>query len=140
MMSIIFVSQSRSSGVMCDLESLNAANCYNRFKELLKRSWMQISMSNFKSEAKKIMDIIGQEDSLFIKPSRFGKIGGAHIIGLNDVDHYVDKYSIAEDEIMIVSSPIRITKEYRVIMKDDKAVTACQYKSRGSKGGMAIER
>ena len=117
-------------GVICNLDDLDTCRAYSRMESLLKRKWTSIKMGEFRKDPKPWMDLLNST-KIFIKVSRFGKFGGAHTIGLEDIEFYAKKYKINDDEIMILASPANFKKEYRVIVKDNMGLTACQYKSNG---------
>ena len=111
-------------GVFCNLDELDACNFYSRLPySSLGRNFACVKMKDVYQTM--------PSDNFFIKASKFGKRAGSHVISLNKIPYYTDKYKVDEDEMMLLAAPVNFTSEYRVIVKEDKPLVACQYKSHG---------
>lgn len=121
-------------GVFCNLDELDACSVYSKLPyNSLGRHFACVKM-------KEVRHTLGEfglfrfsqvVDKFFIKASKFGKRAGSHVISLNEISYYTDKYKVDENEMMLVATPVNFTSEYRVIVKEDKPLVACQYKSHG---------
>lgn len=127
-------------GMMCDLDRLNAMQVYQGFEGLLGRNWLTVSGGRVMDEPELWFSRVNAKDKVFIKPARFGKIGGAHVIGLEDVNYYFKRYNILTSETVLIATPISLHSEYRVIVKDGLGITACQYKCEGQMDIRVLDR
>ena len=123
-------------GVFCNLDELDAYNFYSRLPySSLGRHFECVKMKDVKSKLNELRKTFNwwaiEGDNFFIKASKFGKRAGSHVINHDTISYYTDKYKVDEDEMMLVAAPVNFTSEYRVIVKEDKPLVACQYKSHG---------
>ena len=119
-------------GVFCNLDELDACSFYSKLPyDSLGRHFACVKMKEVRHTIGEFREngILG--DDFFIKASKFGKRAGSHVISLNEIPYYTDKYKVDEDEMMLLAAPVNFTSEYRVIVKEDKPLVACQYKSHG---------
>jgi hypothetical protein len=137
-------------GVFCNLDELDAYNFYSRLPysslgrhfECGKMKDVKSKLNELRMEGVSLCQALGlaltteplwkiPSDNFFIKASKFGKRAGSHVISHDTISYYTDKYKVDEDEMMLVAAPVNFTSEYRVIVKEDKPLVACQYKSHG---------
>ena len=117
-------------GVFCNLDELDACSFYSKLPyDSLGRHFACVKMKEVAALTVLVNGILS--DKFFIKASKFGKRAGSHVISLNEISYYTDKYKVDENEMMLVATPVNFTSEYRVIVKEDKPLVACQYKSHG---------
>lgn len=120
-------------GVFCNLDELDALSFYSRLPySSLNRNFASVKMKDVKSKFNEWRaEGLLSSDNFFIKASKFGKRAGSHVITHDQISFYTDKYKVDEDESMLIATPVNLTSEYRVIVKEDEPLVACQYKSHG---------
>jgi len=72
----------------------------------------------------------GVGDELFVRPSTGGKCFSGTLLNFDDYQNYIEILKdggIGPAELVVVSSPKRILKEWRFVIVDGKVVTGSQY-------------
>lgn len=102
------------------------------------QDYMFISLAEFKRNHKKLFNRYGlpnkvesSDRDIFIKPDNNEKTFHGEKISLSQYDKwlkYVDCYEPAPETMCLISTPVDIAREWRMVVGDKKVVTGSQYR------------
>lgn len=130
------------SGVYCDLPKFECTNYYSYAGEyLLNEGYIMIPFGELERKYSQIFEYFypsccsGPDGTeLFIRPSSGFKLFTGQLISFDEFERDFQRlnYSpVDSNKIVILSRPLSISKEWRVVIVDGKAVTSSVYKDRG---------
>lgn len=121
-------------GAIVNFNNYKCSTYYSYWgKHLLNKDYIMLpyaELSRRRQDIYKILGISGSEFNLFIRPDDGCKSFGGHVVYEKDFKIKggpVGNYAKPES-LIIASSPKIIEHEWRVVICDRKAISACQYK------------
>lgn len=122
-------------GAWCDLKKFECTYYYPRLgKFLLNDSYMMLPYGELVRQYGLLADTFGRNDSLFIRPNDGDKSFSGKVISLLQYEKDVQDlgfYGVDAESLVIVSRPINLLEEWRLVIVEDEIVAASQYKDNG---------
>jgi hypothetical protein len=117
-------------GVWCDLDKLKCSYYYNYLgKFLLNSPYTFISAGEFTRMRAYLEEQFGENGYLFVRPdSGFKTICGGVIEPTESLETYACNQVVFPEEFLVVARPLKISREWRVIICGGKAITGSLYK------------
>jgi len=123
-------------GVYCNFKNFECITYYSHWgKYLLNQDYIMMPLMEFLRNRKNIYDNFGvvDKDYVFIRPNSGSKTFNGEVYSFEELDVEINTISqyggLSLDQILIVvSSPKKIYREWRVVVADRKPITASQYK------------
>ncbi len=119
-------------GVWCDLNKLKCSYYYNYLgKFLLNEDYVFVTAGEFPRLRHRLVERFGGSGYLFIRPdSGYKTFTGGVIEPHESLETYACNQVVFPEEFMVVARPLKISREWRVIICGGKVVTGSLYKVR----------
>lgn len=118
-------------GVYCNLPKFECLYYYPRFgQHLLNSEYLMLPLGELKRHEKWIFDNVIANDKVFIRPSSGSKSFTGKVVKNSEWDKVLRELKFHNDPetLVIVASPANITHEWRIVVADNKVITASLYK------------
>jgi len=122
-------SKSKNISVYCTLPKYECTYYYPRFGDfLLNKDYVMLPIGDLKRRFRFFSNLLGLDNEVFIRPNSGYKTFTGDLVRVNDVDSFVRYSRTDPQDLVIVSSPRKIGREWRLIVVNNKVITAGQYK------------
>ena len=122
-----------SPGAFCTVENFACSSYYCHFGSyLLNQDYVMLPFGELARRKEFLFDTFGRDDGIFVRPDSPLKLFTGQVASRNTFDadlEFMAFYEFPVSSLVLVSSPKRITAEWRFVIADQKVVTGCLYKS-----------
>jgi len=116
------------------LENYECTKYYAYFgKYLLNQNYVMLPYSELKRRKEWLFKTIGQDGSIFVRPSSGEKIFTGQLVTIDTFDkdyELLGFYDVPKHAVVVVSEPRNIMKENRLVIAEDKIVSGSLYSDR----------
>lgn len=127
-------------GTYCNAKHLECTSYYPHFeKYLLNVPYCMVPVGSLledNSQRRFIFDTFGYADTIFIRPNRGNKLFAGMTVSQSEITrelHYcITRSGVLENELVLVSRPRRIAREWRFVVANNEIVTGSQYLVNGN--------
>lgn len=118
-------------GVYCNLPKFECLYYYPRFGQYLANDeYCLLPLGELQRFKQNLFGYLGRDNKLFIRPSNGSKSFDGQLVSEQDWDKTLRFLAFRNDPetLTVVVKPIKINREWRIVVANGKAITASQYK------------
>lgn len=119
-------------GVYCDTPKYECLYYYPRFgKWLLNHDYVMLPFGELHRRKDFLLSTVGENGCVFVRPSSGLKMFTGKVIAGETWDKEIDLFALYEpspESLVVVARPINLKREWRLVVVDNKVVTASQYR------------
>ena len=117
--------------IFCDRPNYECTKYYAYFGEyLLNQKYVMLPFSELRRRKDWLFDKIGENGSMFVRPSSGAKIFTGMVIQNDSFEHdykLLGFYDVAPHAMVVVGQPHNIVREWRLVIADDEVVAGSKY-------------
>lgn len=121
------------TGLYCDLPKFECLYYYPRLGgELLNDNCIMLPFGNLDRRKDSLFDLVGKDGQMFIRPSSGYKTFTGKVASIDTWEKdfkLFSFYGIDPEALIIVSSPVKIKREWRAVVADNRVIAGCEYQT-----------
>lgn len=121
------------TGLFCNLPKFECLYYYPRFGEhLLNGEYIMLPFGELNRRKDWLFSTVGIDGKLFVRPSSGFKTFTGKIASLDTWDKDFKLfafYGVDPEALVLVSTPVEIKREWRIVVADDKTIAGSEYKT-----------
>lgn len=120
-------------GAYCNWDNYRCTHYYPAFGDLLLNAdrYVMMPLGELVRHKDFLYETLGEDNTVFVRPDRADKIFTGKAVYRPDLERDVKLfgfYDVEPHELVVVSPPKNITKEFRMVIVDDEIVAVSQYR------------
>jgi ATP-grasp domain, R2K clade family 3 len=122
-------------GVYLNLPQLECLYYYPRLgRHLLNSTYAMVPYGDLLRQKKFLFNSLGNNDCLFVRPNASLKSFTGQVASRDEWEkkvEYMGFYDVEPEQLVVVSEPRNLTREWRLVVVDNNVITGCLYKEGG---------